>query len=81
MASRIIEFFGYSPSDNSQAARNARAQHYCPFLKTDCQKTLSNKSISGACTLQPKRGGPVICCPYRLYAEEYKVLGDVANSP
>lgn len=80
MASRIVELFGYSPADSSQAARDARTQRYCPFLTAGCQKTLSDKSISGACTLQPKRGGPVICCPYRLYAENYRALGDVAKA-
>lgn len=78
MASRIIEFFGYSPTDNSKAACAAREKRYCPFLKTACQKTLSDKSISGACTLEPMRGGPVICCPCRLYANDYKILQNVA---
>ena len=79
MASRIIEFFGYSPCDPSEAAEDARHRFRCPFIDAPCQKTLSDKLISGACTLEPKGGGPVICCPYRLYAEEYKVLGDVAR--
>lgn len=80
MASRIIEFFGYAPGDRSPVAAQTRRDKVCPFLNTTCQKTLSDGSVSGACTLQPKRGGPVICCPYRLYAEEYKALSDVAKA-
>jgi len=80
MASRIIEFFGYAPGDRSSAAVQARRDKTCPFLNTTCQKKLSDNSVSGACTLEPKRGGPVICCPYRLYAEQYKALGDVATA-
>ena len=80
MASRIIEFFGYAPGDRSASARQAVEKRECPFLKVTCQKTLSDGSPSGACTLEPKRGGPVICCPYRLYAEEYKALADVAKA-
>lgn len=80
MASRIIEFFGYSPTDSSEAARQARAKHQCPFIHATCQKTLSDGSISGACTLQPMKAGPVICCPYRLYANDYQILSDVAKA-
>lgn len=79
MASNIIEFFGYSPHDQSHAAQQARATMQCPFLGTSCTKTLSDGSISGACTLKPKTSGPVICCPVRLYANNYQVLQDVAH--
>lgn len=79
MASRILEFFGYAPFDPSEAAVEARDLRKCPFIDARCQKTLSDKSISGVCTLQPKGGGAVICCPYRLYADQYKVIGDVAH--
>lgn len=73
MSSRIIEFFGYAPDDYSEAAVAARNTEHCPFIGDSCQKTLT-----GACTLEPARGGPVICCPYRLYADDYAVLRDVA---
>ena len=42
-------------------------------------KTLSDGLISGACTLKPMNGGPVICCPIRLYANNYEILHDVAR--
>ncbi len=79
MASRIIEFFGYSPEDRSPAATAARHNLQCPFLGRRCVKTLSDGLISGACALKPKNGGPVICCPIRLYAKNYEVLRDVAR--
>lgn len=79
MASNIIEFFGYSPQDNSTAAQQARSLTRCPFLdERTCTKTLSDGSVSGACTLKPKTAGPVICCPIRLYAGDYQILKDVA---
>lgn len=80
MGSRIIEFFGYAPDDQSHEATTARAEKTCPFLKATCQKTLSDGSVSGACTLKPVKGGPVITCPYRLYAEDYTALADVAEA-
>ena len=79
MASNIIEFFGYSPHDSSEVAAQARAGRHCPFLNRQCVKTLSDGEISGACTLKPKNGGPVICCPIRLYAGNYEVLRDIAR--
>ena len=79
MASNITEFFGYAPRDASSAAKQARAKRQCPFLDAQCTKTLSDGEISGACTLKPKTGGPVICCPIRLYAKKYKILHDIAR--
>jgi hypothetical protein len=79
MSSRIIEFFGYAPTDKSKMARASRQNNLCPFIGGKCQKTLNDGLLSGACTLQSVKGGPVICCPIRLYADEYKILKDVAN--
>ena len=79
MASKIVEFFGYNPEDRSAAAVQARAKRECPFLGRQCVKTLNDGEISGACTLKPMNGGPVICCPIRLYAKNYEILRDVAR--
>jgi hypothetical protein len=79
MASNILEFFGFHPLDRSALARDARQRHRCPFIEAQCTKTLHDGSPSGACTLQPKNGGPVICCPNRLYAESYKILTRIAD--
>ncbi|WP_455927180.1 NotI family restriction endonuclease [Pseudomonas capeferrum] len=78
MASRIVEFFGFDPTDMSAAAKEARETRTCPFINARCTKTLSDGSVSGVCTLKPATAGPVICCPIRLYAEDYKILTDVA---
>jgi hypothetical protein len=79
MASRIIEFFGYNPEDRSPTAVEARRELRCTFLGRQCVKTLSDGLISGACTLKPTNAGPVICCPIRLYANDYEILRDVAR--
>lgn len=78
MASNITELFGYSPHDQSPAAKAARKNKECPFLRQECTKTLSDGTISGMCTLKPMTSGPVICCPVRLYANDYQILKDVA---
>jgi len=80
MASRIIEFFGYSPNDTSIAAVQARAKQFCPFSGGTCSKTLNDGEISGACTLKPVTSGPVICCPIRLYADNYRILVDIVRT-
>jgi hypothetical protein len=79
MASNITELFGYSPYDQSPAAKQSRKSLECPFLRQTCTKTLSDGTISGMCTLKPMTSGPVICCPVRLYANDYQILKDVAS--
>jgi Restriction endonuclease NotI len=79
MASNILELFGYNPSDQSDKAKKARQRLECPFLGRTCTKTLRDGAVSGMCTLKPLMGGPVICCPVRLYAGDYQILKDVAK--
>jgi len=79
VGTKIIEFFGYAPTDRSAVAATARASRSCPFVGGKCQKTLSDGEISGVCTLAPASGDAVICCPLRLYANSYAVLEDVAT--
>lgn len=78
MALRIVEFFGYSPEDASEEAGASRSRLHCPFLGIPCAKILRDKLVSGACTVRQANSGPVICCPNRLYAQDYRVLADVA---
>lgn len=83
MALTIAEFFGFSPTDPA-ASKFASAKR-CPFVpRTDPRdpdefgKCIKPKH--GACSLtQASRGSPVIACPNRLYAGDYKVLQDVAG--
>jgi hypothetical protein len=79
MASNITELFGYSPKDQSTAAKAARRDLQCPFLGQTCVKKLNDGIKSGVCSLKLKTTGPVICCPIRLYAGKYQILQDVAT--
>ncbi len=78
MAGIIWEFFGYRSDDNSIVAREAANQENCPIIKKKCEKTFNDGVISGVCSLKPMTSGPVICCPIRLYAEDYKILRSVS---
>jgi hypothetical protein len=75
----IVELFGYSPQDQSPTARQARLSLHCPFIGEACTKKLGDGEISGACTIESARSGPVMCCPVRLYAHHYQILLDVAR--
>lgn len=77
MAGYIAEFFGYRAEDTSNEARTAAARKRCPFLGTQCTKILSrDRIVSGVCAIRQKMDGSpnVICCPIRIYAEDYKML-------
>lgn len=82
MAGYIAEFFGYRAEDNSEAALLAIAQRQCPFLVSQCIKTLSrDKEIAGVCAVRQKTADSptVICCPIRLYADNYKILRTISE--
>lgn len=79
MPLEIVELFGYPPDDKSVAAKAARKKFDCPILGIGCSKHLSDGTPSGVCTVRQSKSDPIICCPVRLYAEEYSILRDVAN--
>jgi len=79
MAGSIYEFFGYRATDTSMSARDAALRFYWPFLGSRCVKTLSDSAISGVCSVKPVTSAPVICCPIRLYARNYRVLMEIAE--
>lgn len=82
MAGYIAEFFGYAASDKSKIALTTASRKNCPFLGSFCIKTLAReKIISGVCAIRQKtEGSPnVICCPIRLYADNYKMLHLIAQ--
>ena len=82
MAGFISEFFGYKAEDNSIEAQNAAVKQICPFSSKPCGKILArDRIISGVCAIRQKTANSpdVICCPARLYAENYKMLKEVAN--
>lgn len=78
MAGTIWEFFTYRSDDNSDEARNAAETATCPITKDLCEKTFNDGTISGVCTIKPITSDPVICCPIRLYSDNYKILKDVS---
>lgn len=81
MSGYISEFFGYRAEDNSTGANAAAVRQICPFLGGQCTKILSrDRIISGVCAVRQKTSGspPVICCPNRIYAEDYKMLRNIA---
>jgi len=79
MSVRIVELFGFSPADSSEAAVTHRSDFRCPFLRDRCTKTLSDGIVSGVCTIKQVNSGPIICCPVRLYASDYLILLDIAT--
>lgn len=79
MSLRVVELFGYAPEDKSETASAFRKKSECPFVGGTCIKKFKSGLVSGACALKPVTSGPVICCPNRMYAEDYRVLLDVAN--
>ena len=82
MAGYISEFFGYRAEDGSEIAMTTAARQICPFLGGQCTKVLSrDRVIAGVCAVRQKtEGSPsVICCPNRIYAENYKMLHLVAE--
>lgn len=83
MAGYISEFFGYRAEDTSLIALETAAKQVCPFLGKQCTKVLSrDRIISGVCAVRQKtEGSPsVICCPVRIYAEDYKMLRTIAEN-
>ena len=80
MSLNIYEFFGFDPRDNSKEALKFREKRECPFVVGKCIKTFNDGQESGACSVKPVKGKPVICCPQRLYGDNYKILKDVAES-
>lgn len=81
MAGFITDFFGYRAEDRSEASLQATATLSCPFIHRICNKTLGDGAISGACAIkQIKDTTHVICCPARLYAQDYAILGTIGRN-
>ena len=82
MAGTISEFFGYCAEDKSPKSLKAVADKNCPFLGTACTKLLGRtREVSGVCAIRQKKPGSpsVICCPNRIYADNYKMLRMIAK--
>lgn len=73
MALQVTEFFGYTPLD--PAAAGNVADRRCPFVGSDCIKPKH-----GACSVrQVSKVEPIICCPNRMYADNFKILTDISE--
>lgn len=80
MASYIFEFFGYRSEDQSSQALSAAANEKCPFIQDICEKTFSDGTISGVCSIrQATSKDAVVCCPIRLYADDYQILKNISD--
>lgn len=84
MSGYISEFFGFRSEDTSTTALENQSRQVCPFLGSFCTKALgdkNNRTLSGVCSVrQASVGSPnVICCPNRIYAENYKMLSVIAE--
>lgn len=75
----IVDWFGYLADDQSEAAKLAREQECCPFTGATCIKPFVDGGRSGVCTLKQKTRPPVVCCPNRLYGDDWSVLRYVAD--
>jgi hypothetical protein len=51
----------------------------CPFIDAKCTKTLKDGTRAGVCSLKQSTQKPVVCCPNRLYGDDWLVLRDVAE--
>ena len=79
MPLKITELFGYAPA--AKEFGDAVRSRICPFIDTGCRKNFSDGMVSGLCSASAtKDPTPVICCPQRLYANDYQVLRRVCNS-
>lgn len=81
MSGHISEFFGYRAEDKSTKALEQAAKKRCPFLADTCTKRLGReRQPSGACAVRQQTAGApsIICCPIRLYAEDYRMLREIA---
>lgn len=79
MATEIVEWFGHQVGDSSDEAALAAKLDHCPFIDAPCTKTFRNGVRTGVCTLKPARGPSVVCCPNRLYGDDWRILRDVAD--
>jgi hypothetical protein len=75
---QVTELFGYPPDDDGFGASVVAGR--CPFVGGTCRKRFSDGMASGLCSAKATKGvAPVICCPQRLYANDYEVLRRVCR--
>lgn len=76
----MIDWFGYRSGDRTPSAEVAADLEYCPFIDDRCTKVPPrDRRPSGVCSLKQSTRDAVVCCPNRLYGDDYKILRDVAE--
>lgn len=79
MSGYIKEMFGLPVENPDATTRQAWASRICPFLGAACTKRRHDGTPAGVCAVrQAGDATPVICCPIRLYANNYRLLWEVA---
>lgn len=79
VAVTVIDWFGYRSGDPTPSAKAAADLEYCPFIDDGCEKIFRDGLVSGVCSLKQSTRDGVVCCPNRLYGDDYKILRDVAE--
>lgn len=79
MGSMIRDWYGYRVEDRSAQAADSALREWCPFIDSHCTKSFNDGVRSGVCTLKQTTREPVVCCPNRLYGDNWLVLQDVAD--
>ncbi|MBP1326429.1 hypothetical protein JOF28_001661 [Leucobacter exalbidus] len=74
----ITDWFGYSAADTSVEATSAASNQRCPFIDDSCEKVFQDGLVAGVCALKQTTRAPVVCCPNRLYGDDWKILRDIA---
>ncbi|MCK2023178.1 hypothetical protein KZC52_09605 [Microbacterium sp. kSW2-24] len=78
MGVTVVDWFGYRPDDGSMTAAIDAERMYCPFIRKTCEKVPKDGTPSGVCALKQTTMDPVVCCPNRMYGDDYRILRDVA---
>ncbi|MFQ5926858.1 MAG: NotI family restriction endonuclease [Terriglobia bacterium] len=84
----VAEVFGFPSRSDRKAARDHRAHHQCPFLKSLCIKTSQHRALPsgwpfGACSVwhssaAMRRLEPHIICPVR-FLQDNRIFKDTAT--
>ena len=73
---RIAEVFGYAIEDESEKAKTARKDEYCPYRKTACTKSSKIHPL-GICSFTDGQFATAVC-PYR-FLEKDRIFLDAAR--
>ncbi len=76
---KLVEVFGYAPTDNTPKARKFWQLNACPFVGKACSKYDHTNTICyGTCSVTNSHQN-VIICPNRLYADDYATIRRVGQ--